>query len=420
MSISKTNSRNQSSRTRIQSGASKTQTVKKGDTLSHIAKQNGVSLKALIKANPQIANPNLIKPGQDIHIPNQPSAASSADKTPNTSTAATTSASPHSAAWARAKNLASDALRQIQMPNFQPQNIDQVRNGQARLIRGSRGPAVQNLQEMLNQNGANLAQDGIFGPKTEAALLHYQRTRGITDSGIAGPTTLNNLDNNKPAIYADQAATVDTPNQSQAANGVLPDTSGMSESQQYDYYSRMIEQNNGEMRTGPNERNLLALRQETDTDTRGGRGAYDDRMVQLWVDENGNKRVRTYRANTEPAGRSRGRIGVDADGDGRLDQGRIPAGYYEYRTERHGRLGNVLRPTRSINAERDTNHDGLFNDGAYASAGTSMLMHSGGTTSTGSAGCQTMPPDEYGRFWRDLNSDGNPGRVGYTVVNISG
>ena len=304
------------------------------------------------------------------------------------------------------------------MPNFQPQSIDQVRNGEARLIRGSRGPAVQDLQALLNQSGANLAEDGIFGPKTEAALLRYQNTRGITDSGIAGPTTMRSLDRNQPATHAEPSSNTGQNQSTQAANGVLPDTSGMSESQQYDYYSRIIEQNDGQMRTGPNERNLLALRRETDTDTNGGRGAYDDRMVQLWVDESGNKRVRTYRANTEPAGRSRGRIGVDADGDGRLDQGRIPAGYYEYRTERHGRLGNVLRPTRSINAERDTNHDGLFNDGAYASAGRSMLMHNGGTSSTGSAGCQTMPPNEYGRFWRDLNSDGNPGTIGYTVVNL--
>jgi len=37
----------------------------------------------------------------------------------------------------------------------------------------------------------------------------------------------------------------------------------------------------------------------------------------------------------------------------------------------------------------------------------------------GSAGCQTMPPSEYGRFWRDMNSDGNPGKVGYTVINVT-
>jgi hypothetical protein len=41
-------------------------TVKKGDTLSEIAEDAGISLSALIKLNPQIKNPNLINPGQVI------------------------------------------------------------------------------------------------------------------------------------------------------------------------------------------------------------------------------------------------------------------------------------------------------------------------------------------------------------------
>jgi LysM repeat protein len=43
--------------------------VKSGDTLSAIAQQHGVSLSDLLKANPQISNPNLIHAGQEIHIP---------------------------------------------------------------------------------------------------------------------------------------------------------------------------------------------------------------------------------------------------------------------------------------------------------------------------------------------------------------
>lgn len=46
-----------------------THVVKPGDTLSAIARQNGVSLDALIRANPQIANPNLIRPGEEVTIP---------------------------------------------------------------------------------------------------------------------------------------------------------------------------------------------------------------------------------------------------------------------------------------------------------------------------------------------------------------
>lgn len=44
-------------------------TVRKGDTLWGIAKGSGVTLTALIAANPQIKNPNLIYPGDRVNIP---------------------------------------------------------------------------------------------------------------------------------------------------------------------------------------------------------------------------------------------------------------------------------------------------------------------------------------------------------------
>jgi len=46
-----------------------TVTVKSGNTLSGIAATAGVKLADVIKANPQISNPNLIRPGQVIKIP---------------------------------------------------------------------------------------------------------------------------------------------------------------------------------------------------------------------------------------------------------------------------------------------------------------------------------------------------------------
>ncbi|MDO4314835.1 MAG: SafA/ExsA family spore coat assembly protein, partial [Oscillospiraceae bacterium] len=43
--------------------------VKKGDTLWGIAKRHQAALTALIAANPQIKNPNLIYPGDRVNIP---------------------------------------------------------------------------------------------------------------------------------------------------------------------------------------------------------------------------------------------------------------------------------------------------------------------------------------------------------------
>ena len=46
--------------------------VRPGDTFFSIARQFGVSLEALIQANPQIPNPSQIRPGQIVCIPRQP------------------------------------------------------------------------------------------------------------------------------------------------------------------------------------------------------------------------------------------------------------------------------------------------------------------------------------------------------------
>jgi len=59
------------------------------------------------------------------------------------------------------------------------------------LRRGMQGPSIRQVQERLNELGANprLATDGIFGPITEAAVIAFQRANGLTPDGIVGPIT---------------------------------------------------------------------------------------------------------------------------------------------------------------------------------------------------------------------------------------
>lgn len=56
---------------------------------------------------------------------------------------------------------------------------------------GSRGPDVLYLQGRLNARGATppLVLDGIFGPKTNAAVRAFQGSRGLVVDGIVGPKT---------------------------------------------------------------------------------------------------------------------------------------------------------------------------------------------------------------------------------------
>lgn len=50
-----------------------TYTVRPGDTLSKIAMRNGVTMDQLLKANPQITDPNRIKVGDVLNVPNSTS-----------------------------------------------------------------------------------------------------------------------------------------------------------------------------------------------------------------------------------------------------------------------------------------------------------------------------------------------------------
>lgn len=57
--------------------------------------------------------------------------------------------------------------------------------------RGDRGDSVKWLQFQLNANGAGLDIDGIFGPKTEEAVINHKKAKGLL--GIADISTINSL-----------------------------------------------------------------------------------------------------------------------------------------------------------------------------------------------------------------------------------
>ena len=59
---------------------------------------------------------------------------------------------------------------------------------------GSRGDAVRKLQELLNAKGYTCGNvDGIFGSKTYAAVLAFQKANGLAADGIVGPLTWGKL-----------------------------------------------------------------------------------------------------------------------------------------------------------------------------------------------------------------------------------
>ncbi len=57
-----------------------------------------------------------------------------------------------------------------------------------------RGDAVQRIQQALLEVGIDPGPvDGIFGPKTEAAVLGFQLEKGLVPDGEVGPETAGAL-----------------------------------------------------------------------------------------------------------------------------------------------------------------------------------------------------------------------------------
>lgn len=87
------------------------------------------------------------------------------------------------------------------------------------LLLGSRGEAVRELQRYLNRIGEavdsielppdGLAEDGVFGSATEAAVRSFQRYEGYPDTGIVGAATWTAA----AELYADLLASAPQPGQ---------------------------------------------------------------------------------------------------------------------------------------------------------------------------------------------------------------
>ncbi|WP_426616429.1 N-acetylmuramoyl-L-alanine amidase [Bacillus velezensis] len=140
------------------SSSGSTYTVKKGDTLSKIAKAEGVSVANLQSWN-NIKDPNKIKVGQKLKL--KESDSSSSTKTSGKK---------------RSYPLPSGVIK-VTSPMTKGTNVRQVQK------------ALAALYFYPDKGAKNNGIDGYYGPKTANAVKRFQLMHGLSADGIYGPKT---------------------------------------------------------------------------------------------------------------------------------------------------------------------------------------------------------------------------------------
>lgn len=133
-----------------------TYTVKKGDTLSGIAKAKGVSMANLQKWN-NIKDPNKITVGQKL-------------KLTGSSTSSTNSSGKTSYA------LPSGVFK-VTSPMTKGEDVRKIQK------------ALAALYFYPDKGAKDNGIDGVYGPKTANAVERFQKMNGLTPDGIYGPKT---------------------------------------------------------------------------------------------------------------------------------------------------------------------------------------------------------------------------------------
>ncbi|WGD93038.2 N-acetylmuramoyl-L-alanine amidase [Bacillus subtilis] len=140
------------------SGSGTTYTVKKGDTLSGIAKAEGVSVANLQKWN-NIKDPNKITVGQKLKLQGSSSSTS---------------------------KLTISKKSSCSLPSGVFKVTSPMR----------KGAEVKKIQQALaalyfypDKGAKNNGIDGVYGPKTANAVKRFQSVNGLTADGIYGPKT---------------------------------------------------------------------------------------------------------------------------------------------------------------------------------------------------------------------------------------
>jgi len=209
--------------------------VKAGDTLAAIAEEKGLPVQDVIDANPQIKNPDLIRPGEKVTLPGMLSTAGKLLKTATDPEApAPVSEDPDREFYQsgiplgdRFPSLMSKGVEALEGPEAVSSAAVQNLLAQTNTFsKGDKGLDVYNTQLRLAELGYDIGRggkaglrkdatgkwssldnsqmrgvDSDYGPSTEKAVKAFQKDAGLPITGSVDPETAKAMANAKPVEY---------------------------------------------------------------------------------------------------------------------------------------------------------------------------------------------------------------------------
>jgi len=209
--------------------------VKAGDTLTAIAEEKGLPVQDVIDANPQIKNPDLIRPGEKVTLPGMLSTAGKLLKTATDPEApAPVSEDPDREFYQsgiplgdRFPSLMSKGVEALEGPEAVSSAAVQNLLAQTNTFsKGDKGLDVYNTQLRLAELGYDIGRggkaglrkdatgkwssldnsqmrgvDSDYGPSTEKAVKAFQKDAGLPITGSVDPETAKAMANAKPVEY---------------------------------------------------------------------------------------------------------------------------------------------------------------------------------------------------------------------------
>jgi hypothetical protein len=141
----------------------------------------------------------------------------------------------------------------------------------------------------------------------------------------------------------------------------------------------------------PNELNIVGVRNNS-TDA----NKFDDFIYVLWKDENGKWEGKYYNATTDP-GTYYLKNPLTKLGAAILKEGQW---LDTYSIGKHRGQYDALVQSKPLTVIRDYDRNAIldFNNGREQKGLFGINIHKGGSATTSSAGCQTLPPDQWPAF----------------------